>query len=254
MATAFVVLPRQHSEFLAPVDPATPCGVTHCALGARAKRSVRADAASQSTYARRNALRALAPCWGRGVTRRKRLCLIRAAARPRAALHSVGWRSTSSAPLLHCNAVPGLVAARIKHRGPRWMALRPSKDRKRASASTARTSLTCGTCLNGVIAVRGSHAVSCAAGPQGNPARGTRSDARAHRAGRRRHRAAARPGTALLRGCDNQQEGKPTLDGVKPGMTARTQTQEVKFSTIRTAKNTSAATMVHLVIASPMRL
>ena len=75
---------------------------------------------------------------GRCLTRRRRLGLIRAAARPRAALQAPGWRTTSGARQCHCNAAPGRAAARIKPRRPRWPVLRPSGARRAPQAQSAR--------------------------------------------------------------------------------------------------------------------
>jgi len=98
------------------------------------------------TYARLDprALRALVAVLGRGVTRRRRLGFIRAAARPHTALQPPSKHATAGTPTHHCNAAHGWAAARIKHRRPRWTVLRPARLRERAQhADRAARTLSC---------------------------------------------------------------------------------------------------------------
>ena len=135
MATAFGdAALAAFPEFPAPGEPATPRERTPCA-------SLRSNSFREhETYARLNprASRALVAVLGRGLTRRRRLGFIRAAARPCAALQPPPWRSTGGMPGCHCNAVRGRDAARMKPRRPRWTVLRPSAACVRRKAQSGR--------------------------------------------------------------------------------------------------------------------
>ncbi len=183
------------TEFPAPGDPATLRKTTRL-------HSVPAQTGFASQKRTPGSIRALRTLWqavlGRGVTRRRRLGLTRAAARPRAALQQGQWRSSAGVPAPHLQrrARPGRGVNQAQALAVDGLAAQRRSSAPKGAYRAARTFLARKTCLSRSAAQASCFALGRKTVQRGEFGRKARSGA----AERRSHRAATRLCAALPRG------------------------------------------------------